>query len=337
MNKYKAGIIGCGGIGLKHASAYAEMENVELVAGADPSNNRESEYRKLGLKHFYNNASEMLSNENLDLVSVCTNPSQHAPMTILAAESGVKGIICEKPMAKNVKECDAMIDACKRHGVRLAIGHQRRYGEQYIKGHDVIASGMLGEPLLLWAMTPGSDVMTWGVHWLDMFHCWAPDHKAVTVMGQIDVERQILTGHKEFVEDALLGHITYDNGMRAIIECGDIAQLEPGFPAHATIRAYGPKGRFEANDIGYKLSLGDLYEHNPVSSPFERPDYQMWMDQAKELIQCIEQNKEHQCNGYAGRKTIEITCAIWESARSHRLIRLPFESAESPLDAFWRG
>lgn len=336
MKKYRAGIIGCGGIGLKHASAYAKMENVELIAGADPSNRREPEYRALGLKHFYNNASEMLSNENLDIVSVCTNPSQHAPMTILSAESGVKGIICEKPMAKNIKECDVMIDACRINGVKLAIGHQRRYGEQYIKGRDVIASGMLGEPLLLWAMTPGSDVMTWGVHWLDMFNYWLLDHRITTVMGQIDVERQTLTGHKEFVEDALLGHITYDNGIRAIIECGDLAQLEPGFPAHATIRAYGPKGRFEANDIGYKLSLGDFYEHHPVTSPFEKPDFQMWIDQATELIQCIEQDKEHQCNGYAGKRTIEVACAIWESARSHRLIHLPFECSESPLDAFWR-
>lgn len=341
MGKYKAGIIGCGGIGLKHANAYAQMENVDLVAGADPSDRREKEYREIGIKSFYRNALDMLSQEKLDLISVCTNPAQHAPMTIAAAEAGVKGIICEKPMAKNLLECDAMIAACEQNEVKLAIGHQRRYGQQFIKGRDLVASGKLGNPLLLWAMTPYSDVMTWGVHWLDMFHFLMPGHKVECVMGQADVEHQKLTGHKEFIEDALLGHLTYDNKVRAIIECGDLAQPTPGLPVHATIRVYGTLGWFEATDAWYTFVAGDENKHVPVSSPFERsaekPDVQMWVDQAQELINCIEQGKEYQCDGYAGRRTIEIACAIWESARSRRLIHLPLEPGESPLDALWKG
>ena len=85
MGKYSAGIIGCGGIGRKHANAYAQMTNVDLVAGADPSGRREAEYREIGIQRFYGDALEMLSRENLDLVSVCTNPAQHASMTIAAA------------------------------------------------------------------------------------------------------------------------------------------------------------------------------------------------------------------------------------------------------------
>jgi len=338
MEKYRVGIIGCGGIGLKHASAYAQLPNVELVAGADPSDRREAEYKRIGIKSFYRDASKMLAQENLDIVSVCTGPSAHAQMTIIAAESGVKGILCEKPMAPDLIQCNAMIDTCKHNGVKLAIGHQRRYGKQYAKGREIIASGTLGKPLLLWAMTPCSDVMTWGVHWIDMFHFFMQGHKVISVMGQVDVERQSLTGHKDFVEDALLGHLMFDNKVRAILECGDLAQLEPGFPAHATIRIYGPSGRFEANDIGYTLSMGNQHENIPVDSPFEqRDDVQMWIDEIQELIDCIEQDKEHQSDGYAGRTTIEVACAIWESARSRRLIKLPLELAESPLFALWKG
>jgi predicted dehydrogenase len=103
MGRYRAGIIGCGGIGRKHANAYAQMENVDLVAGADPSDRRKAEYREIGIQRFYENALEMLSQEDLDLVSVCTNPSQHASMTIAAAESGVKGIIpCGEPMRRSM-------------------------------------------------------------------------------------------------------------------------------------------------------------------------------------------------------------------------------------------
>ena len=338
MKKYRAGIIGCGGIGLKHATAYARIARVELIAGADPSDRREAEYKQIGIRRFYKDASVMLTQENLDFVSICTGPSAHAEMAITAAKAGVKGIICEKPMAPDLIQCDAMINACKHNGVKLAIGHQRRYGKQYAKGREIIASGVLGEPLLLWAMTPGSDVMTWGVHWIDMFHFFMQGHTVTSVMGQVDVEQQRLTGHKDFVEDALLGHFMFDNKVRAILECGDLAQLEPGFPAHATIRAYGPSGRYEANDIGYTLSAGELCEHVPVTSPFEQnDDVQMWIDEIQELIDCFEQDKEHQSDGRAGRSTIEIANAIWESARSRRLITLPLEPAESPLYALWKG
>ena len=49
MEKYRVGIIGCGGIGRKHANAYAQVENVDLVAGADPSDRREAKYREIGV------------------------------------------------------------------------------------------------------------------------------------------------------------------------------------------------------------------------------------------------------------------------------------------------
>lgn len=341
MATYRAGIIGCGGIGRRHAAAYAFMDNVELTAGADPSDRREAQYREMGMQRFYADYEEMLAQEELDLVSVCTPPREHAGPTMAAAEAGVKGIICEKPMAPDLRACDAMLEACEKHGAKLAIGHQRRYGKQYTKGRELIASGALGEPLLLWGMTPGSDVMTWGVHWLDMFHFLLPGQRVTSVMGQVDVRRQRLTGHGDFVEDALLAHLTFDNQVRAILECGDLAQPPPDAEVHATIRVYGRRGAFEANDIGYTLAAGDVQEHQAIPTPFEggltKHSVQHWMDQAQELINCLERGGEHQCNGHAGRATIELACAIWESARSRRLVQLPLQADESPLLALWEG
>ena len=51
--RYRAGIIGCGGIGLKHAAAYALMDNVDLVAGADPSDRRKADYLAIGVERCY--------------------------------------------------------------------------------------------------------------------------------------------------------------------------------------------------------------------------------------------------------------------------------------------
>lgn len=338
--RYRAGILGCGGIGLKHAAAYARMDEVELVAGADPSDARGPEYEAFGLQRFYADAEEMLARESLDVVSVCTPPAAHAACTIAAAESGVRGILCEKPMAMDLVECDAMIDACSRRGVRLAIGHQRRFGAQFLRGRDLVASGALGEPLVLWGATPGADVMLWGVHWLDMFSFLVPGATPVSVMAQVDVERQRVTNHG-FVEDALLCHITYDTGLRAVLECGDLAEPAGGKPREATIRVHGTLGAFAATDTGCWYSTPEGVRTEPVASPFEAPiadaDVVMWVDQAAELLRCIEGGREHQCNGLAGRRTIELACAAWESAVSRRRVALPLESKTSALGALWRG
>ncbi len=336
---YRAGIIGCGGIGRKHAAAFAAIDNVELVAGADSSDKREADYRALGMQRFYSDAEEMLAEEELHLVAVCTPPTEHAANTIAAVDAGVRGIVCEKPMAMDLAECDAMIEACGRHGVKLAIGHQRRYGAQFIKGRNLLASGALGDPLMLYGSTPGADVMLWGVHWLDMFHFLMPGPAVAHVMGQVDVEQQRVTNHG-FVEDALLGHLTFDNGVRAILECGNLAEPGPDQLREATIRIHGTKGTFKATDAGSTLWAGDVCEDEPVASPFvqpgQPPDVQMWTDQTRELIDCIEQGREHQCDGQAGRRTIEIACAIWESAVLHRLVKLPLPPGESALHQLWR-
>lgn len=337
---YRAGIIGCGGIGRKHAAAFALIESIELVAGADPSDVRRADYEALGVKRFYETADEMLASETLQLVAVCTPPTEHAANTIAAAEAGVRGIICEKPMAMDLTECDAMVAACQRNGAKLAIGHQRRYGAQFIKGRELLASGALGEPLMLYGSTPGADVMLWGVHWLDMFHFLMPGPAVAHVMGQVDVEQQRVTSHG-FVEDALLGHLTFDNGVRAVLECGDLAEPGPDQPREATIRIHGTKGTFKATDAGSAFWSGEVCEDEPVASPFvqsgRQSDVEMWIDQTQELIECIEQDSEHQCDGHAGRRTIEIACAIWESAVCHRLVELPLEPGESALHALWQG
>ena len=111
-------------------------------------------------------------------------------------------------------------------------------------------------------------------------------------------------------------------------------------PREATIRIHGTKGTFKATDASSTLWAGEVCQDEPVASPFvqkgEQPDVQMWIDQTQELIDCIERDTEHQCDGRAGRRTIEIACAIWESAVSHRLVKLPLEPGKSALRVLWR-
>ena len=76
-----------------------------------------------------------------DLVLIATTADSHRELVELAARSGAKAILCEKPMATSVADCDAMIAACRASGTRLAVNHQMRFMEQYTLVRDALASG----------------------------------------------------------------------------------------------------------------------------------------------------------------------------------------------------
>src|SRR5262245_22352373 len=128
MANYRTGIIGCGSIGHQHARGYQATPEIELVAVADPVARALQSYPEaFGIARAYADAEEMLRAERLDFVSVCLWHPLHAQFTVLAAEHRPKVILCEKPMATCLAEADAMISACDAHGVKLAVGHQRRF------------------------------------------------------------------------------------------------------------------------------------------------------------------------------------------------------------------
>src|SRR5438128_208464 len=130
MPKYRAGIIGCGSIGQQHARGYQATPDIELVAVSDPVERARQSYQQaFAVPKAYADAEEMLRQERLDFVSVCLWHPLHAQFTVLAAQHRPKVILCEKPMATCLAEADAMISACDAHGVKLAIGHQRRFNK----------------------------------------------------------------------------------------------------------------------------------------------------------------------------------------------------------------
>lgn len=127
MSVFRAGLAGCGGVSSSHAAGLQAARNVELVALADVYEpNLRAAGTAYGVERLYTSVGQMLARERLDLLAVCTQTPQHAPTVMAAAEAGVRGILCEKPIALTLAEADAMIEACRRHGARLAINHQTR-------------------------------------------------------------------------------------------------------------------------------------------------------------------------------------------------------------------
>ena len=149
--KLRIGIIGCGGIADAHANAYNRLmkiyDDFEIVALCDIIPGRAEGLARVkgfdNAKIYYNHV-EMLDNENLDGVSICTYNSQHAVCAIDALNRGVN-VVCEKPMSVTFDEAIAMVKAEKVSGKVLSIGFQPRFDAAMIQVKDIVKSGELGK------------------------------------------------------------------------------------------------------------------------------------------------------------------------------------------------
>jgi predicted dehydrogenase len=147
MSKIKVAVFGCGAIAeRRHIPEYAANENVELVAFADPIVERAEKMAETYGGKAYSRYEELLASEEVDAVSVCTPNYLHAPMAIAAANAG-KHVLVEKPMAVTTEEGEQMIEAAKKNGVYLMVGHNQRLMPPHIKAKEILDSGKLGKVL----------------------------------------------------------------------------------------------------------------------------------------------------------------------------------------------
>ena len=143
--KYRVGIVGCGSISHLHARGYQGVDSVEMVALADPVQAAADAFGdQYGIEKRYTDFRQMLDEEDLDIVSNATWHKLHASITISICARKPKAVLCEKPMATCMGECNEMMIAAERNGVKLAIGHQRRFNPAWNEARDLIADGAIG-------------------------------------------------------------------------------------------------------------------------------------------------------------------------------------------------
>ncbi|MBR0121284.1 MAG: Gfo/Idh/MocA family oxidoreductase [Clostridia bacterium] len=167
MEKLKVGIIGCGGIANgKHMPALSKINEVELVAFCDIIEERaQKAAKKFGVEgaKVYTDYKELLADESIVTVHVCTPNRSHSFITIDALEAG-KHVMCEKPMAKTYAEAKAMYEASVRTGKKLTIGYQSRWRGDSLYLKQCCEDGMFGEIYYARALAlRRRAVPTWGV------------------------------------------------------------------------------------------------------------------------------------------------------------------------------
>jgi predicted dehydrogenase len=142
------GLVGCGWIVERcHAPSMARADGVEVVAVADPSPGRADLVGDLfGLDSAarYTNYRELLARDDIDVISVGTPPTTHREIVEAAADRGVH-VLCEKPLALNLADCDAMLEAAERAGVKLAVYHNYLWYTSTLKLLELIDAGAIGD------------------------------------------------------------------------------------------------------------------------------------------------------------------------------------------------
>ena len=318
--KYRIGIIGCGWMGKSHAQAYAELDNVQMVAASDIHPKALAELQaEHGIPGGYADYHDMLANEELDIVSVCSWPGLHAPMSIAAAEAKVPGIICEKPMARTLGEADAMIAAAEEHGSKLVIGHQGRFRTQTNAIRSLIQDGAIGRVEFLYIQQNGG-LSNSSIHNVDYARYILGDPKVEWVMGSVE-RRTDRYERAQRIEDRAQALIGFAGGVRGVLESdiGDDRRVQPCI-------VYGSHGSIFPKSNGLRLLTGD----GSKEVSFNEPNAQAL--QAKELIEWIEGRREHRGHPQNGRQALEVLLAISASTYTRGIVNLPLEITDYPLD-----
>ena len=146
--KLKVGIIGTGWIAEAHIANLKQMEDVEIIAGADLVEGKaEAFFNKFeveGVRCYPDHLSMLDAEPELDAVCVCTYNATHAECTIAALEHGVN-VMLEKPMCVTTEEAVAIMRAEKKSGKVLSIGFQPRLDPNMQKVKEIVESGVLGD------------------------------------------------------------------------------------------------------------------------------------------------------------------------------------------------
>lgn len=256
--KIRFGILGCGNIGDVHIKAINDLEDGELVAICDVNPERVKKIADTyGIKA-YTSYDDMLSDDEIDAVSICTPSGMHKSQAIKGLLSD-KHVIVEKPMALTVADAEEICDTAKKSNKLFSVIFQMRYSEdiQYVK--KIIDNGELGNLVLCnlsmkywrdksyfeaspwrgtFAMDGGGALMNQGIHGIDIMHYLLGVPRIISAKVKTLV-------HKIEVEDTAVAAVEYPSGALGTIVAA--TSIIPGFGRR--IEIHGTRGYAIISDL----------------------------------------------------------------------------------------
>ena len=330
----RAAVVGLNWAGRQHAQTYAQLEGVDLTAVCDVD---QAALDRVG-RWFpnlsrYRDFERMLDEQRPDLLSIATPQRWHAPQTILAATRYPPlAILCEKPMAGSLGEAKAMLAACRQHGVKLAIGHMMRWYTVHEQARQLIADGAIGTPLTATASMESGGLMNNGTHMLSYMQFVLGDPDPEWVIA--NVQRRSDRYERGWPSEELSGGlISFAGGVRVSFE-GDIPP-DPRYDwklqtVTGTDGALMWPSEFLASDFAVRIvRRGGGVEETPAPTQSLDDVFRRELDGFARWARGDVQENRNDAN--LAIKTQEILMAMYESARTHTLVRLPLQTMGSPL------
>ena len=331
MKKIRFALVGCGRIAQRHGEHINNYGTLSAVCDIDLI-----KAKKLGEKYnarYYSNIEEMLENENIDVVTICSPNGLHAEHSILSLNSGFH-VLCEKPMAINVYDCGEMIKAAESANKRLFAIKQNRFNPPVAELKRLIDNGTLGNIFSVqlscfwnrdfdyysnsWKGTKdldGGTLYTQFSHFIDLLYWMFGDVKSAKGIG------------KNYAHD---GIIEFEDTGVVIIEfySGTIGTINYtvnsfGGNMEGSLTIFGEKGTVKIggqylNELEYQRI--DSYEIKNLTEGNKANNYGKYQGSMSNhdkiyanLIDVLENGSSISTNSFEGMKTVEIIDKIYSS------------------------
>lgn len=336
--KIGVGIIGYGSISPFHVMSILELDNCELIAIQSSSDEKRSKISKeLGVLVFAD-YQELISQDNIQLIIICTPSGFHLDPAIATMKAG-KHVVVEKPLEITVERCNQMIAASLENGVRLSCIFQNRYGSDYLKVLKAVRSGELGKLLMgsasvkwkrdqayydatRWRGTlkgdGGAVLINQAIHTIDqLIHLMG---KVETVSGSIRTLTHNIEG-----EDVASATLEFENGALGTLEAS--TSLYKAFPEK--IEIHGEKGsiileggkiiHWETEQMG-ELIIEATNSKSGASDPLAI-DYTLHKRQLDEIVTSISRGQIPPVNGIEAMHSVAVIEGIYKSSSTGKKIR----------------
>ncbi|MDP7115537.1 MAG: Gfo/Idh/MocA family oxidoreductase [Candidatus Woesearchaeota archaeon] len=335
--KIRVGIIGAGRMASKHIKAYKRLENVEIIGIAGRSEGKVSSLcEKSGVRKGYVDYKKLLSENELDVVSITTPAHTHCTIAIDCFLEGCH-VLCEKPMAMNVNDAKEMNESSKKADKLLMIGFNLRFTDSFREVKSIIGKGVLGEVRLAWFRgsgniqekewylnkeTSGGVTLESSIHKIDWLR-WIVGSEVVEVYCQT-------------IEDVLGHGLNNNEFMTMRFKNGALGVIGSSYSFNVLPDDIGVIGSRRCIGVrNGKVVLRDFRKGNSIMDRLKSyiPDFNLISDiklllndsinkEVKHFIGCVVANKKPIIDGDCGVKSMEIAEAAMKSARTNKPVRL---------------
>jgi predicted dehydrogenase len=320
------GLIGAGDIVRKRvAEALRDGTGCDLVAiSRARAGLAESFAREVGARRWYPSWRDLLTDPEIDAVYVATPVRLHAEQTIAAAEAG-KHVLCEKPMAMDLAECDRMIAACRASGVTLGIAYYRHFYPVLARVKHIIDVGEIGTPVFaqMMAFEPfdpqpgeprswllqrsesgGGPMADFGCHRLEvLLHLLGPVRHVTSVVSTIALNRE--------VEDTATALLQFERGAS-----GMLAVTHAAADRQDTLDLFGTNGSIRvpllnSGDMTVRVGGVDRTESLPPARNLHTP-------LVEDFVEAVLTHRSPAVDGHVGRAVAAVQEVIYADAPSVR-------------------